>query len=229
MNERDFEKMSGPMKRRLQNMIARGVVKLSNAAKKMQAVQLALLADETSEDSLEHFEPYGFTSRPLPGAEAVTVFIDGDRSHGLCLVVADRRYRMTDFKEGEVAIHDNKGQSVHLTEDGIVVKGGGLPMIFEDTPSITFKAASFVRFETPRVETTQLLQAQQMTIGGVAGGVGAAVATMTGGTVNFTNVTFGYQGGAVTYTLTSIKSDGRRVDGGHVHPETGGTTAIPNP
>lgn len=157
------------------------------------------------------------------------MFLDGDRSHGIVLVIADRKYRMKGMREGEVSIKDDLGQSVHLTRDGIVVKGAGLPMLFEDTPSITFKADSFVRFETPRVEATQLLQAQQLTIGGVTGGVGAATATMTGGTVNFNNTTFGYQGGTITYTGTSIKSDGRRVDGGHVHPETGATTLVPNP
>jgi phage baseplate assembly protein V len=201
MNERDFDKLSSPMKRRLQNMIARGVVKLSNAAKKMQAVQLALLAGETSEDTLEHFEPYGFTSRPLPGAEAVTVFIDGDRSHGLCLVVADRRYRMTGLEEGELALKDDLGQSVHFTRDGIVVKGAGLPMIFEDTPTITFRADTKIRFETPLFEMTGLTRTQNLTIGLV----GAGVANMTGGAINYSGVT-------TTYTGGSISHNGHRID-----------------
>lgn len=208
MNERDFEKMSSPMKRRLQNMIARGVVKLSNAAKKMQAVQLALLAEETSEDTLEHFEPYGFTSRPQPGAEAVTVFIDGDRSHGLCLVVADRRYRMTDFKEGEVAIHDDQGQSVHLTREGIVVKGGGLPIKITDTPTVTVEADTSVKLDTPLVHCTHDLTVDgllttlnfTMLAGGAAiWGAGGA------GTMAFNNMTVAYTGG-------SIRHNGHRID-----------------
>lgn len=186
MNERDFHKLASPIARRLQNMIARGVVALTNAAKMMQTVQLSLLAGETSEDSLEHFEPYGFTSRPLPGAEAVTVFVDGDRSHGLCLVVADRRYRMTGFEEGEVALHDDQGQSVHLTRTGIVVKGGGLPIRIEDTPSVTLDTEQTIL-------TGDLQLAGSLTMLGTAG-VGTAVRgplSVTGGSVTHDGVDIG--------------------------------------
>lgn len=227
MSDRTTAKMLAPVQRRLQNLLARGTVALSNAAGMMQALQVRLLADETL-DGIEHFEPYGFTSRPLPGAEVLTLSVDGDRSHTIVIVAADRRYRMQAFEEGEVALYDDQGQSVHLTREGIVVKGAGLPMLFEDTPSITFKADTFVRFETPVVQCTQLLQPQQLTVGNVTGGVGAAVATMNGGTVNFNNVTQNYQNGTATYNGTVIRSDGRRIDGAHVHPETGSTTNIPN-
>jgi phage baseplate assembly protein V len=204
MTERAMQKMLAPLGRRLQNMFARGTVAISKPDSKMQTLQINLLAGETL-DQIEHFEPYGFTSRPKAGAEVATLFIDGERSHGIVLVAADRRYRMTGFKDGEVAIHDDKGQSVHFTEDGIVVKGGGLPMIFEDTPSMTFKADNFIRFEAPRVETTQLLRAQQLTIGGVTGGIGAATATMTGGSISYSSVTTTYTGGSITH-------NGHRID-----------------
>lgn len=200
MNERAFQKMASPIARRLQNMLARGVVAASNAAAKMQALQVKLLAGETA-DALEHFEPYGFTSRPLPGAEVAALFVDGDRSHGLVLVAADRRYRMTGFAEGELAIHDDQGQSVHLTRAGIVVKGAGLPMVFEDTPQMTFKAGTKIRFETPLFEMTGLTQTQDLTIGLV----GAGAATMNGGSINYNNVT-------TTYTGGSISHNGKRID-----------------
>lgn len=185
MNERDFRKLAGPMVRRLQNMLARGVVVLSNAAKKMQTLQVNLLAGETTDD-LEHFEPYGYTSRPLPGAESVVMFVDGDRSHGLCLVVADRRYRMTGFEEGEVALHDDQGQSVHLTRAGIVIKGASLPIRIEDTPSVTL--------DTPQTILTGDLQlAGSLTMLGTAG-VGTAVRgplSVTGGGVTHDGVDIG--------------------------------------
>lgn len=221
MIERTIDKMLGPARRRLQNLVARGTVALSNAALKMQALQVRLLADETL-DQLEHFEPYGYTSRPHPGAEVLTLSVDGDRSHTVVIVAADRRYRMRELEEGEIAIQDDLGQSVHLTRDGIVVKGAGLPMVVEDTPSITFKASSFVRFETPRVECTQLLQFMQSLMGGVAGGAGPVVATMNGGSVTWNNVTD-------TRTNGSITHNGRKIDASHVHPETGTTTSVPNP
>lgn len=122
MNARDLSKLTAPLARSIQNMLARGTVALANASTKMQTLQLKLLADEVSAN-VEHFEPYGFTSRPRAGAEAVTVFLDGDRSHGITVVVADRRYRLTGLEEGDVALHDDKGQSIVLGADGIKITG----------------------------------------------------------------------------------------------------------
>lgn len=121
---------------RIGNMLARGVVRTVNAAGKLQILQLGLLAGETK-DRLEHMEPYGFTSHPMRGAEAVAVFLDGDRAHGVVLVVADRRYRLAGLAAGEMAIHDDQGQKVHLTRAGIVVDGGGLPINVVNAPSVT--------------------------------------------------------------------------------------------
>lgn len=105
---------------RLSDFFARGVMTLADGAKKMRSVQVRLLADEVRDD-LEHVEPYGFTSEPLPEAEAFTLFFDGDRSHGIVFTIADRRYRLKPLKAGEVAIFDNLGQKVHLTREGLEV------------------------------------------------------------------------------------------------------------
>lgn len=108
----------GDQSKRLASMLGRGVVLAVNAARKLQSLQLRLLADE-SKDAVEHFEPFGFTSHPLPGAEHVTLFLDGDRSHGVTVVVADRRYRLTGLPAGGVAIFDSEGTSVVLSADGV--------------------------------------------------------------------------------------------------------------
>lgn len=135
MNERAIQKLMSPLARRLQNLVARGTVVLSAAGKKMQSLQLQLLAGEVA-DGVEHFEPYGYTARPKPGAEAVTIFVDGDRSHPITIVVADRRYRLQGLQEGEVAIHDDQGQKVHLTRSGIVVDGGGHLVKITNAPKV---------------------------------------------------------------------------------------------
>lgn len=132
MSDQAWQRLAG----RISNMFARGRVRSVNAAGKMQVLQLDLLAGETK-DRLEHFEPYGITSHPLDGAEAAAAFLDGDRSHGLVLVVADRRYRLVGLQAGEMAIHDDQGQKVHLTRTGIVINGGGLPINVVNTPSVT--------------------------------------------------------------------------------------------
>ncbi|MFV2291099.1 baseplate assembly protein, partial [Escherichia coli] len=69
----------------------------------------------------------------------------GDRSHGVVVVVADRRYRLKGLRRGEVALYDDQGQSVVLTRSGLVVNGGGTPIIFQNAPK--------ARFEMP-VEST---------------------------------------------------------------------------
>lgn len=149
----DLGKMLAPIARRLGNMLARGSVVAANGAGKMRTLQIRMMSDETK-DNVEHFEPYGFTSEPIQGAEHVTAFFDGDRSHGVTLVVADRRYRLQGLKAGEMAIFDDQGQKVYLTRTGIVIDGANLPLVIQNVPTATVKAATKVRFETPLLEVT---------------------------------------------------------------------------
>ena len=65
----------------LTRLLARGTVVLANSASKLQSLQMRLTAGEVIDD-MEHFEPYGFTSHPLAGAEGVATFLGGDRSIG---------------------------------------------------------------------------------------------------------------------------------------------------
>jgi phage gp45-like len=97
---------------------------------------VALLADE-SKDSVEHFEAFGFTSNPKPGAEVVCAFIEGDRSHGVVLVAADRRYRIKNLLPGEVAIYDDHGAFIKLTQTGIVINGGSYPISISGAATVT--------------------------------------------------------------------------------------------
>jgi phage gp45-like len=122
MDARALGKLTAPLARAIQNMLVRGTVALANGATKMQTLQVRLLADDTPLP-LEHFEPYGFTSRPKAGAEVVAAFFDGNRSHGVVIVAADRRYRLTTLEEGDVALHDDKGQSMVFGADGITITG----------------------------------------------------------------------------------------------------------
>jgi phage gp46-like protein len=97
----------------LTRLLARGTVVLANSASKLQSLQMRLTAGEVNDD-MEHFEPYGFTSHPLAGAEGVVTFIGGDRSHAIALVIADRRYRLQSLASGEVAIYTDEGDKIHF-------------------------------------------------------------------------------------------------------------------
>jgi phage baseplate assembly protein V len=120
---------------RLAGLVSRAVVKRVDDGKKRQLVQAGLLEGETR-DGLEHFQPYGFTSVPLAGAEGVALFVGGERDHGLVVAVDDRRYRLTGLENGEVALYTDEG-------DKLVIKRGG---------TIEVTAATKVVVTTPLVE-----------------------------------------------------------------------------
>lgn len=133
--------MAGPLNalnRALSNVMARAVLRGIDTASKCQMLEISMPGGEGKSD-IEHLEPYGFTSAALSGAEAVAAYFDGDRSHGVVLVVADRRYRLKGLKGGEVAIYDDEAKSVTLTRAGIVVDGGGKPITFKNAPKARFE------------------------------------------------------------------------------------------
>lgn len=138
-------------------VLARGVVVLANATRKLQSLQLRITAGEVKDD-MEHLEPYGFTSCPLEGAEALAGFI-GDRSHGVVLVVSDRRYRLPGLKGGEVALYTDEG-------DRLVLKRGRV--IEMETQTLRIKAGQSVEFDTPLISTTGRIES---TGDQVAGGI----------------------------------------------------------
>lgn len=106
-----------PIKTRMANMVARAVINNVDDTKKMQLLQLGVLSGEDVEDG-EHFHPYGFTSVPLTGAEAIVLFPNGDRAHPIVISVADRRHRPTGMQPGEVVIHNHNGANVKITVNG---------------------------------------------------------------------------------------------------------------
>ncbi|WP_413722700.1 phage baseplate assembly protein V [Sodalis sp. RH24] len=139
--------MSGPItaiSRSLSNMLARVVVTGLNAAAKCQMLQVGLMAGETKEN-IEHLEPYGFTAAPHLGAEGIAVFPDGDRSHGVIIVVADRRYRIKGLAAGEVAVYTDEG-------DSIILKRGRI--IEATTEQFIIHASTKITLDTPLVEGT---------------------------------------------------------------------------
>jgi phage baseplate assembly protein V len=128
----------------LTRLLARGTVVLANSASKLQSLQMRLTAGELNDD-IEHFEPYGFTSRPLAGAEGVVTFLGGDRSHAIALVIADRRYRLQSLTNGEVAIYTDEGDKIHFKRGRI---------IDIETSTLNIRASTAVNFDTPVLNQT---------------------------------------------------------------------------
>lgn len=102
----------------LQNLVGRGVVKSARQGK-------AQTVDVETIDGLvtaEYLEPFGFTGRPKPGAEAVILQI-GATSHPICISTPDRKYRITTLQDGDVAIYDANNNSIILGSSGITING----------------------------------------------------------------------------------------------------------
>jgi phage gp45-like len=96
----------------------------------LQEYEIELFADEKRK-GVERFQFPFLTSVPHEGgkgpgndegkkfAEMIVACIGGNRSHMVILAVDDRRYRICGLEQGELMIHDEQGQQVHITRKGI--------------------------------------------------------------------------------------------------------------
>ncbi|TAM50627.1 MAG: baseplate assembly protein [Paraburkholderia sp.] len=107
--------------------LAQGLVKLVNDNAGIQFMQVKFNPLQTI-DNLPRCAEYGLTSNPPEDSDAVVAFAGGDRSNGVVIATGNAKYRMKQLATGEVAIHDNIGQSIYLTASGIVINGGGNPI-----------------------------------------------------------------------------------------------------
>ena len=126
----------------LDTLIARCTVALANAGRKLQTLQIRMLAGELKDD-VEHLEPYGYTSCPQSGAEGVALFAGGDRSHGVVIVISDRRFRLKGLKPGEVALYTDEGDKIHFER--------GRKLTFK-TGTLNVEASEEVHFKTPSLK-----------------------------------------------------------------------------
>ncbi len=127
------------LKRRVLLTVARAVLRRVDDQPRRQLLQLEVLAGELR-DKVERFQNYGLTAHPHPGAEAVVLAVGGQRRHALAIAVEDRRYRLTGLAQGEVAIHDDQGQRVHLTRSGIVLETKQTDGVTIKAPKVTVNA-----------------------------------------------------------------------------------------
>lgn len=122
---------------RVQGMFALGRITASRDDRPTQAVQVAL-GEGDVRDAVPALGQYGFTSRPLAGAEALVLFLGGARTNPIIIATGDRLYRLRELAPGEVALYSDEGDSIALRRDG----------------TIEVVAATKVRMETPLLEVT---------------------------------------------------------------------------
>lgn len=117
---RTWQRLMGPVWRRIRLLVSRGVLKLVDDSLKLQGVQVSLLGGEPA--WAERFQEYGYTSHPHPGAEAVVAAVGGARAHLVALAIDDRRYRVKELAQGEVAMYDDLGNVIVFKRDKIQVE-----------------------------------------------------------------------------------------------------------
>lgn len=133
-----------PVARRALLAIGRAVVNAVDDSGKRQYMQITALAGEDKAE-VERLQNYGFTSVPEAGAQAVMVCVGGNRDHPLVVAADDPRYRKSGLQPGEVAVYSRWGDYIHFK------RGGGIELY---TDTLTIKASSKVRVETPLFDVT---------------------------------------------------------------------------
>ena len=112
------------MATRIYNMLSRAIlVKKIDDTKLLQEHDIELFAEEKRK-GVERFQFPFLTSVPhvendLGNLEEIAASIGGVRTHMVLIAADDRRYRITGLEQGELMIHDEQGQQVHITRSGI--------------------------------------------------------------------------------------------------------------
>lgn len=131
--------------RKVRRMNQRGLLRRASYSGNTRYLQMQIEGGEP-QDGLEHLEPFGFTSHPLPGAEGLVLAFNGNGSHSVVFCVGDQRYRLK-IDTGEVAIYNQHGDKVHIKKDRTIDVSAALKVNF-NTPEVNctgvMKAADFI-------------------------------------------------------------------------------------
>lgn len=233
----DLQRILNSFKVRILNMFARGFVESIDDSSQIQKVKAKLMADESLDD-LERLQDYGFASKPLPNAEVLVVFPGGNRGHGVVIKADDRRYRIKNLQNGEVAIYTDEGDKIHfkrnrkieITTLELTVNAQTKVDVNTETanviastvanvqaPTTNITSPTGVNVITPIMAVSGLISCSGIAAGGAAPVAGKAV--IQGSIEASGNVEDA--GG----TMQDIR-DGYNA---HTHTETGTTTSTPTP
>jgi phage baseplate assembly protein V len=140
-----MDRMAG----RLLSMIGFGRITATTAlaGKGLRRAQIRF-DDAETRDETPMVGLYGFSSRPLPGADAITVFVGGNRAKGIVIATNDARYQI-ELAPGELAVHTDEGDVIHFRRGGI----------------IAVKAATRLTIDTPLITTTGRIEAAGDVVG----------------------------------------------------------------
>jgi phage baseplate assembly protein V len=134
-------KLLEPIKRRISLLIGRSILLLGDdSGSGNQRFQVSLMAEEIRDD-MERFQEYGFTSKPIAGAEGIVLFPGGTREIGYIIATDDRRFRFKPLGEGEVAIYTTLGDRIHLKATG-EIEINAMMKVVVNSPSVELGSGS---------------------------------------------------------------------------------------
>jgi len=114
-----LKRFLAPLRKKIYLIIGRAILKAIDNSETTQKLQIVALNGETI-TGIERFQNYGFESYPLVDAEALGLFLNGNRDNGIVICVHDRRHRPTDLASGEVAVYHSEGHRVLLKAGGVI-------------------------------------------------------------------------------------------------------------
>jgi len=126
--------------------------------------------------SREYMQHYGFSSRPLEGAEAVLI---RDGNHIVMIASEDRRYRVG-LEGGEVCLYTDEGDQIRLKRDKeIYIKSGNkLTAEVENDVNVTAKTATVTASESIHLKSKAIvLECESLNI---LSSSGSSAATLKG-------------------------------------------------
>lgn len=147
-----FDKLVGPLRRRVRLMISRAVLAAVNDAGGIQLVQVKLLDGEVR-DGVERLQNYGFTSVPKAGAEGLMACVSGDRDHGIIVSMDDRRYRPKSLQPGECAMYTDEDKAAG--DHRIIFKRGKEIHLVAGASSIVMTPAG-ITITTPNLDIVKV-------------------------------------------------------------------------
>jgi phage gp45-like len=145
----------------------------------------------------EYFQHYGFTSRPLSGAEIILI---REGNHIIAVASDDRRYRIA-LEEGEVALYTDEGDKIHLKRDKTIeiLSGNKLFATVENEVDITTKVAKVTATESADITSPEVTINAATSLGATSPAV--TINAETSVTLNCPAISLGGSSGTMRYLV----------------------------
>jgi len=128
--------MSETLHRRMTMTISPGKLITSDDTGPAQQHQVRLPSGYELLENVRVAGLHGIVSHPLPGADVIVLFLGGYRSNPVIIAHNDQAHRRRDTQPGECGLADDQGISVMLRRAGLIVDGGGKPVLIRNASKV---------------------------------------------------------------------------------------------